>query len=235
MNRSLLALSAILPLSFGCGGQSFWLSQYEGHIRKGTATIAAAKTDRERSAGYVERARGYGEKARYLRAFKKIGLEEYTQLFEQAVKDHGEAVRLDPANAEVYLNRGLTYYDRGFVAPPDQLEPESKAGEYRKLAKADFTTAIELDGRNELALDRRGMINEQEMDYEAAILDYTAEMAVNPRLGKMRLADLYCLRGRANTIAKKYDLGAADYERAISLDVPADSCDCEPYEGVAGT
>ena len=58
---------------------------------------------------------------------------------------------------------------------------------------------------------------------------------MNPKLGKMRLADLYCLRGRANTIAKKYDPGAADYERAIRLDVPADCCDCEPYEGVAGT
>ena len=85
MNRSVLALAAILPLSCGCGGQSFWLGQYEGHIEKGTAAIASAKTDRERSAGYVERARGYGEKARYLRAFKRIGLEEYSRLFEQAV------------------------------------------------------------------------------------------------------------------------------------------------------
>lgn len=235
MTRSWIAWPVLWALVGGCGGQSYWLGQYEGHVKKGTAIIAKAKTDHERASGYTERARGYGEKARYLRAFQKLTLQQYAAIFDQAVEDHGEAVRLDPSSADVYLHRGLTYYDRGFPAPPDVLEPESKAKEFRALAKADFSKAIELDGRNALALDRRGLILEQANDFEAAIRDYTALVAVDARLGRSRLAELYCRRGDQHTIAKKYELAIADYERAIALDAPADACDCEPYGAVAAT
>lgn len=211
------------------------LRQHEGHIEDGTAAIASARDDQQRAAGYDERARGYGEKARYLRAFKRITAAEYGRLFDQAVQDHAEAVRLDPKNVEKYVSRGLTYYDRGAPAPPDDWEPKDKLAVWKGLAKADFTRALELDGRHPLALDRRGMLNEQTGDYEAAIADYTAVMAIDSRLGRLRLADLYCERGGVRQGEKKYELAVADYEKSIALDPPADSCSCEPYWALAST
>src|SRR5712692_5152010 len=54
----------------------------------------------------------YSEKARYSRAFKLISAGEYDRLFGLAVKDHDQAVALDPVSAEAYYSRGQTYYDR---------------------------------------------------------------------------------------------------------------------------
>jgi tetratricopeptide (TPR) repeat protein len=219
----------------GCewGGKSYWLGKYEGHIKNGTRSIDSARSDTERAAGHDERARGYAEKARYSRVFKLIGAEEYGRLFDLAMKDHDEAVRLDSGNAEMYVSRGRTYYDRAAAAGQDDLDP--KTPHWFDLAKADFTSAIERDGRHELARDMRGMIHEHNGDYQQAIDDYMQVMRSNPKLGRIRLADLYCERGSVRQREKKYDLAVADYQKSIELGAAADGCSCDPYAPLAWT
>ncbi len=224
----------LVLIACGCG-KSYWLGQYQAQVEKGTALIAKAKTDHERAEGYTQRARGYGEQARYLRAFQQVTLTEYVALFDRAMQDHDAAQKLDPSSAAVYVGRALTAFDRGFPAPPDTLEPEAKARELRQLAAADFSKAIDIEARNEVALDRRGMIREATPDFDGASRDYTVLMDVNARLGKSRLADLHCRRGQERATATQYDLAAADYERAIAFDAPADACACEPYGAAAST
>jgi len=209
------------------------LGRYEAEIDKGARDIGSARNGVERAAGYARRARGYGEKARYSRAFKLIAADEYRRLFALAVKDHDQAVQLDPGNAEMYVSRGLTYFDRARPAPPDDLDPKAGAKDWFDLAKADFTRAIERDGRHEQALDMRGMINEHNGDYDQAISDYTREMGLDPRAGKMRLADLYCNRGGVHQGAKRYESAISDYEKSLELGVASDGCSCDPYAPLA--
>ena len=214
------------------------MRQYEGHIDNGTRVIESARSDAERAAGYNERARGSGEKARYSRILKLVSPDEYRRLFDLAVKDHNEAVRLDPGNAEMYLSRGQTYHQRAAAAWEDKLDPKAKTRECFDLAKADFTRAIERDGHNQMAFDMRGMINEHNGDYQQAIDDYMTVMKSDPRLGKGRLAGLYCNRGGVWQGEKKFELAASDYEKSIELlesGAAADDCDCDPYAPLAGT
>jgi len=96
-------------------------------------------------------------------------------------------------------------------------------------AKADFTAVIDRDARNQSALDYRGMTNEKLGDYLAAIDDFTRVGAVDPRLGQLRLADLYCRRGGTWIREKQYDKAAVDLELSISLEANADACECDPY------
>jgi tetratricopeptide (TPR) repeat protein len=49
-----------------------------------------------------------------LRRPSAIANDEYERLFDLAIKDHNQAVALNPGNSEVYFNRAQAYYDRGF-------------------------------------------------------------------------------------------------------------------------
>jgi len=221
----------------GCqwGATAYWLHQYDGRIEKGTRSIESARSDAQRAAGYAERARGYADKAYYSRFSKLIGAEEYRRLFDLAVKDNDEAVRLDPGNAEMYASRGGTYYSRAAAAWVDNIDPKTEVERFYNLAKADFTAAIERNPRHEVARDMRGMINEHNGDYEQAIDDYTQVMRSDPKLGRLRLAELYCGRGSVRLREKRYELAVSDYEKSIEFGATADSCSCDPYAPLAET
>lgn len=228
-----LAIICLLTLS-GCGwgGPSYWLGQYQARIDEGSRAIETAQDDVGRAAGYTERARGYAERARYSRVFKLVDIREYDRLFEQALQDHEAAVRLEPENAENFLARGLTYYDRAWAIGQDKFG--SPADErYWSLAVNDFTRAIELDGSREQAFDMRGMSREHLREYESAINDYTKVLQSNQRLGSIRLADLYCERGNLRQGDRNYAGAAADFERSASIGAPTDACSCDPYSGLA--
>ncbi len=225
-------LASVLLLQLGgCGwgGASYWLALYQSRIDNGTRAIESARSEPQRAAGYAERARGYAEKARYSRVFKLIEAEPYGRLFDLAIKDHDEAVRLDPGNAETYVGRGLTYYERA-AAGPDNFEPGTRAKEWFALSEADFNGAVARDGRHERALDMRGMIHEHDGDYEQARV-----MESNPTLGRIRLADLYCGRAGIRQRDRDYASAASDYERSIALGASADGCSCDPYSPLAWT
>ena len=205
-----LAIICLLTLS-GCGwgGPSYWLGQYQARIDEGSRAIETAQDDVGRAAGYTERARGYAERARYSRVFKLVDIREYDRLFEQALQDHEAAVRLEPENAENFLARGLTYYDRAWAIGQDKFG--SPADErYWSLAVNDFTRAIELDGSREQAFDMRGMSREHLREYEGAINDYTKRFSpglnrgIPKRLAMMESLCIDSLYSRGRAVPKAY-------------------------------
>jgi tetratricopeptide (TPR) repeat protein len=83
---------------------------------------------------------------------------------EGALSDYREALRLDPAIAAVFSNRGHIYRD---------------AGDYDK-AVADFDQAIALDPRQSDALASRGWIFQQKGDLDRARRDYEQALNAEP-------------------------------------------------------
>src|SRR5579872_7439747 len=109
-----LCAAILLWLALLLGGctqivQSLYLASDDRNISSSTRAIETARDNVTRAAAYAQRGRAYSEKARYSRAFKLISAEEYERLFRLAVKDHEQAVALDPSSAEAYYSRGETY------------------------------------------------------------------------------------------------------------------------------
>ncbi len=230
-----LCASVLLFLGFllgGCGqiSQSLSLASYDRDIQNSTRAIEAARDDAHRAAAYTKRGSAYSEKARYSRAFKLISPDEYARLFGLAIKDHDQAIALDPASAEAYYWRGQTYYDRAAletVVDGVLVVGEAARKAWFDPAVADFKKAVERDGRHYLAWDMLGLIHETTGELDQAISEYSQETALN-RLGRTRLANAYCLRGSSHQ-KEKYDAAIADYEKSIDTGATADDWSCDPY------
>ena len=202
---------------------------YERQIESATRAIEAAKTDVSRALAYSDRGRGYSDKARLSLLRKAIDHDEYVRLFDLAVKDHDQAVALDAGNAETYFDRGLSYYDRAALAN----EPGVDHGPWFDAARKDFATAIEKDRNHRGAYDYLGLVDEQTGRFDEAVADYTHELEFDRRLGRSRLAELYCDRGQSHMQAKKYELAVADLEKSVEFTDRSDGCSCEPYNTLA--
>src|SRR5439155_7541201 len=139
--------------------------------------------DVERAKAYSSRGTAYSEKARYSRFFKLIPSEEYERLFDLAMKDHNQAVALNPSSAEVYFNRAQTNYDRGTLDLVENKEPwlvDPTTKSWLDAAASDFEKAAENDPKNSLTLDRLGLTYQQAGEEEKAVRAYTEELALNP-------------------------------------------------------
>ena len=229
----LLCISLLLFFA-GCTriARSLYLSSYDRDISSSTKAIESARDNAHRAEAYAKRGSAYSEKARYSRAFKLIPAEEYNRLFGLALKDHDQAIALDPS-AEAYYTRGVTYYDRAALETVVNgllVGSEADRKAWFDPATADFKKAVEKDGRLYLAWDRLGLSHETTGELDQAISDYSQEMALNP-LGRARLADAYCARGGSvsSPKEKKYDAAIADYEKSIDTGATADGCSCDPY------
>ncbi len=227
---TLLCASVLLPLA-GCTriARSWYLSSYDRDITSATKAIEKAHDNAQRAEAYAKRGSAYSEKARYSRAFKLISTDDYDHLFGLAVKDHDQAISLDPARAEAYYTRGVTYYDRAeldAVVDGRLVGSEADRKAWFAPAASDFKKAIERDSQLYLAWDRLGLIHETTGELDEAVNDYTHEMALNP-LGRARLADAYCARGSSHQ--KNYDAAIADYEKSIDTGATTDACSCDPY------
>jgi hypothetical protein len=233
-----LCVSVLLFLA-GCNriARSLYLSSYDRDISSATKAIESTRDNAQRAEAYAKRGSAYSEKARYSKAFRLISADEYDRVFGLAIKDHDQAVALDPTRAEVYYTRGVTYYDRAnleAVVDGRLMGSDADRKTWFAPATADFKKAIERDGQLYLAWDRLGLIHETTGELDQAISDYTQEMALNP-LGRARLADAYCTRGGSSSPKdKKHDAAIADYEKSIDLGATADGCSCDPYNPLLG-
>ena len=227
--RPLCVLVLILSAACGSMSRSWYLSSNDKDIAKGTKAIETARDDGERALAYDERGRAYSERARYSRAFNLIAADEYDRLFGLAIKDQDQAIAVAPRNSQVYVGRGLTYYNR--AALEDLSGPLAKT--YFESAESDFTAAIDRDSRNVLALDMRGVIYAARDDQDRAIADFTQVMTIDSHLGKLRLAEAYCQRGSAFQKASNYDAAISDYEKAIEFHTGGGGCDCQPESPLA--
>jgi tetratricopeptide (TPR) repeat protein len=229
----LLLCASVLLFLAGCTriARSFYLNSYDRDISSSTKAIETARDNARRAEAYAKRGSAYSEKARYSKAFKLISADEYERLFGLAIKDHEQAIALDPS-AEAYYTRGVTYYDRAnleAVVDGQLVGSQADRKAWFDPAIADFKKATEKDPRSYLAWDRLGMSHEMTGELDQAISDYTQEMALNP-LGRSRLADAYCTRGGSSSPKeKRYDAAIADFEKSLDLGATADGCSCDPY------
>ena len=211
-------------------GPSMFIGARDREISDSTQAVQSARNDVERAKAYSERGAAYSEKARYSRAFKLIPADEYERLFDLAVKDHAEAVRLNPESAEIYLNRGQAYYDRGSLDLMDKKDGKP----WFDLAAANFEKATEKDPKDPHAFDMLGLTHEENGESDKAIRDYTREMALDP-FGRQRLADAYCIRGFHLSLEKNYAAAAVEYQKSIEIGAADnDSCPHEPYDSLVG-
>ncbi len=235
--RAVIALTLLAV----CGGGLFillggeHLSGTQRQVSDGTRAIEAATTDAGRAKGHIQRGRAYAEIARYRHVMRSIAASDYVRLYQSAMADLDAAVRLDPNNPETFLARGQTYFEHSWTALENKFEPEAAAKSWLARARDDFAAALDRAADNETALDYRGMTSEKQRDYTAAISDYTQLAKVNARLGTIRLADVFCVRGTTLIGEKKYDRAVADLEQSISLGTNVDGCDCDPYSPLLWT
>ena len=222
-------LLLLVLLLVGCG-PSFYLASYERDISSSTRAIETARDDAQRAAAHTKRGGAYSEKARYSRAFKLISRDEYARLFSLAIKDHDQAIALDPVSAEAYYSRGVAYYDRAVlevVVNGTLVGKKATWNLWFDPAIADFRKATQKDARHELAWDRLGLSHETIGELDQAIDAYTQVNALDRKLGRARLADAYC--ERAGTHQKDKDAAIADYEKSIDFGARDDGCSCDPY------
>src|ERR1035438_10506606 len=110
MKTSLKIATLASVLLFLAGCHRIALISYDRDIGSATKAIESARDNAHRAEAYAKRGSAYSEKARYRRAFKLISADEYNRLFGLAVKDHDQAIALDPTRAEVYYNRAGRQY-----------------------------------------------------------------------------------------------------------------------------
>ena len=79
----------------------------------------------------------------------------------------------------------------------------------RDLAIRNYTAALELDPRDSYALNNRGQLHAWNNQFEAAIADLDASLALRPDN-----PDAYRYRGLSNLALGRYDIAARDLERS---------------------
>jgi len=217
-----LVLTTLIAL-LGCAD---FLSSRDSDIKETTQAIETARDDGELAKAYSSRGVAYSEKARYSRIMKLIPNDEYERLFALAIKDHDQAVELNPNSADVYFNRAQAHYDRGSLDLVENKDGKS----WFDAAASDFEKTIEMDPQNGLALDRLGLTYEQAGEEDKAIRAYTQEMALNP-FGKQRLANAYCDFGFRHQQQKEFAAAAIAYEKSTEFGQADDkTCPYEPFE-----
>jgi tetratricopeptide (TPR) repeat protein len=157
--------------------------------------------------------------------------EKNRDVYNHALEDASTAIKLAPALAIAYRNRGRLYDDMGehdkAISDYNQairLDPDSASaynnrgnayankGDYDR-AIADYNQAIRLDPDNALAYYNRGNAYANKRDYDRAIADYNQAIRLDPDF-----VPTYTNRGDAYANKRDYDRAIADYNQAIRLD-----------------
>jgi tetratricopeptide (TPR) repeat protein len=215
--------------------------EYESAIADFTEAI---RLNPELSAAYLLRGRAayagvsdvydIAENFAHVRALFYSGRQlsrEQTQVYDRAIVDYTEALRLDGNNAVIYLNRGEAYaqkedYDKA-IADLNQairLNPNyARAYISRGLAYnykgdpdraiADYNQAIKVDPNDVAAYHDRASVYSDKKDYDRAIADYTQAIRLNPND-----AAGYTNRGSVYDDKGDPDRAIADYTQAIRID-----------------
>ena len=145
---------AKLPAAWLRRGPAMFLSARDREIKDSTQAIEIARDDAKRAKAYSSRGAAYSEKARYSRLSKLISNDEYERLFDLAMKDHNQAVALNPNDAEGSFNRAQTYSDRGsldLIYVPNPFEAKPRNNTWLHAAALNFEKAAEKDPKNSIA------------------------------------------------------------------------------------
>lgn len=150
---------------------------------------------------------------------------EYTR----AIDNLDKALRLDPSNAKIFLNRGNTYfflknYDQALADINKSLELEeiplghySRAKVLETMGESDkaiaaYTKAIEQNPQFAEAHSNRGLLFQKKRSLELALKDFTRAISIDPLDGVyyFNRANIHVLQGRLG-------LAVSDYTKAIEI------------------
>jgi tetratricopeptide (TPR) repeat protein len=150
--------------------------------------------------------------------------------YAKALADYDEAIRLNPANYDIFISRGLIYEAKGDkeraiadYTEAIRLNPKlasiyfTRANAYEDkgehdLAYADYTEAIKLYSKHTTAYYNRGLIAEKKGNLESAIADYSAAIKI-----QAGYTAAYVSRANAYRISGDRDHAIADYKRALAI------------------
>ena len=165
--------------------------------------------------------------AYYDRGEAKVKLD----LFEEALSDYNEAIRLKPDFTEAYYYRGVVKFTLGqhkkAISDFDEvirLNPDdANAYHIRRAIKnnlglhkevvSDFDEFIRLNPDDAEAYNNRGEAKEKLGQYKEAINDYGEAIRLKPDY-----VDAYNNRGNAKYELEQYEEAISDYDKSIHLD-----------------
>ena len=154
----------------------------------------------------------------------------YKKMYDLAIADYNDAIRLDPRNAVAFHNRGIAWQDKHELdkalidyTEAIRLEPKHSSPYVNRgiiwnaknepdKALADYNEAIELDPHSFLAYHDRGNVWFAKKDLDKALADYNEAIRLNPTSNRT-----YYRRGNAWFAKKELDKALADYTEAIRL------------------
>jgi tetratricopeptide (TPR) repeat protein len=130
--------------------------------------------------------------------------------YEEAFKDYDEAIRLAPAYAEAYLQRGFAHY----TAAGAYYMLDTSILDRHELGAAidDFTAAIRLRPNDAEACFRRGLAYAGLGQYDNAILDYDQAIQLDPDFAKA-----FYRRGLAHAKLSESGTAIVDLTEALRL------------------
>jgi tetratricopeptide (TPR) repeat protein len=120
--------------------------------------------------------------------------------FDGAIDEYTKAIEADPTFFKAYLNRGIVRENKN---------------DYRG-AVADFTKVIELEPTNLQAYMSRGSSRIFTKDLDGAVEDFTKAIELDTRPAMQKVN--YRNRSAAYNVQKKFDLAAADENKAAELE-----------------
>ncbi|MFO0884692.1 MAG: tetratricopeptide repeat protein [Pirellulales bacterium] len=124
---------------------------------------------------------------------------------ENAIKDHTEAIRLDPSNAAAYNSRGIAFKSKG------ELDAAIK----------DYTEAIRLNPSSGFARNNRAAARQEKEDWDGAIQDYDEAIRIDPKD-----AIHYYNRGLVWLSKNDYDKAVKDFNETLRLDTRSSPAYC---------
>jgi tetratricopeptide (TPR) repeat protein len=156
---------------------------------------------------------------------------EQKRVFDLAIIDFNTAIRLEPDNAFIYLERGVVYMDIGDLdrsisdftqalrIDPNYVDAYNSRGNAYYINKdydraiSNYNQALRIDPNYIAAYNNRGNAYYINKDYDRAIADQTQALQLDPNF-----IDAYINRGEAYREKKDYDRAIADYNQALRID-----------------
>ena len=167
----------------------------------------------------------------YPRIFsKKAGSEAMLGQAQEALRDAGEALRVDPKDEEAYNSRGLARrllgdleaaaadFDQAINVKKDYSRPYNNRGTIYlaqgnpQRALDDFDKAIQFDPAFAEAYSNRGSVKHQLGKDDSALKDLDTALSLNPNF-----ADAYQNRGVVRNVLKLFPDALADFNQALKI------------------